>query len=423
MKNLTTKAAIVSATTLLASTAVATNGDNMMAIGPDARAMGGVGVAAPQDAISAVFANPAAMCFTPGCDYSEVNFAGTLFMPHIKAELDLQGMGNFKADSKQNVYAIPAIGLSVPIDPDSRRWRFGLAAYGATGLGVDYRGTALDQQINTGFPPPNNTAPLVQGSFTSLMIMKFAPSLSYQVSPDFSVGAALHIDYATLDLGSGSSPAYGVGGQFGAIYRPAKHLSFGATYITPQSTDFGNVVATPAGRHNLELESPHQAAVGVSYGFLQDDRLLVEVDGKYLNWSGATGYKDFGWKDQWVAGIGAQFAAIPKKVFLRLGYNYGNNPVEAHNGWGTGVHNVQGMQFPDYYYETFRTIGFPAIVEQHVTAGVGYAFSDKFELNLGYTHAFENTVSETGRFMGGPLASVKSSLSEDSVDFGITWRF
>lgn len=423
MKTLTTKLAVASSTALLTSTALATNGDNMMAIGPDARAMGGVGVAAPQDAISAVFANPAAMCFTPGCAYSEVNFAGTLFLPHPKAEVDLQGMGSFRADSKANVYAIPAIGLSVPIDPDTRRWRFGLAAYGATGLGVDYRGTVLDQQINTGFPPPNNTAPLVQGAFTSLMIMKFAPSISYQISPNFSVGAALHIDYATLDLGSGSSPAYGVGGQVGAIYRPLKHLSVGATYVSPQSTDFGNVVATPSGDHNLELQSPNQAAMGVSYGFLPDERLLVEVDGKWLGWGEATGYKDFGWKDQWVVGVGAQFAVLPKRFFVRAGYNYGTNPVDAHNGWGSGVHNVQGMQFPDYYYETFRIIGFPAIVEQHVSAGVGYAFSERFEVNLAYTHAFENTITESGTFMGGPAASIQSKLSEDSVEFGVTWRF
>ena len=45
----------------------ATNGDNLMSIGPISRAMGGVGIAAPQDAISAVFANPAAMCFGPYC--------------------------------------------------------------------------------------------------------------------------------------------------------------------------------------------------------------------------------------------------------------------------------------------------------------------------------------------------------------------
>ena len=45
----------------------ATNGDNLIGIGPIARGMGGVGIAAPQDSISAVFANPAAMCFGPYC--------------------------------------------------------------------------------------------------------------------------------------------------------------------------------------------------------------------------------------------------------------------------------------------------------------------------------------------------------------------
>src|SRR6266705_1671321 len=127
-----------------AATALATNGDDLIAIGPNARALGGTGIATPQDAISAVFANPAAMCFTPGCAYSEVNFAGTLFMPHISGEVD-NPAGNFRANSDEKVYAIPAIGLSLPIDPETRRWRFGLSAYGVTGLGVDYRGTVLDQ--------------------------------------------------------------------------------------------------------------------------------------------------------------------------------------------------------------------------------------------------------------------------------------
>jgi long-chain fatty acid transport protein len=415
-KQSVSKKLLVSSAVLLAVSAFATNGDNMMAIGPIARAMGGVGIASPQDAISAVFANPAAMCFTPGCAYSEVNFAGTIFMPHPQSSVKLQGVGNYNADSKQNIYAIPAIGLSVPIDPETRRWRFGLAAYGATGLGVDYRGTGLNQNF------PGTGYPLVQGAFSSLMIMKFAPSISYEISPNLSVGTALNIDYATLDLGSGSSPAYGIGGQFGVIYRPAPEWSLGAIYITPQNMDFGNVVQTSPGTyHALELESPQQAGIGISRTFM-DGRLLIEVDGKYINWAGATGYKDFGWQDQWVAGLGAQFALVPKKLFLRAGYNYANNPVQTQNGWGAGMHNVQGMMFPDYYYETFRMIGFPAIVEQHVTCGIGYAFSEKFEINLAYTHAFENTSSESGSAMGVP-ATISSSLSEDSVDFGLTFRF
>jgi len=283
----------------------------------------------------------------------------------------------------------------------------------------------LMQTINTGFPPPNDAAPLIQGAFTSLMIMKFAPSVSYQIAPNLSVGAALHLDYATLDLDNGNSPSYGFGGQFGAIYRPAKEWSLGLTYITPQSTEFGNVVNYMGAPHDLELESPHQVGVGISRTFW-NERFLVEADGKYLNWGGAAGYQDFGWTDQWMAGLGIQFAAVPKHLFLRAGYNYCTNPVETSDGWGASPasgHDVQGMFFPDYYYETFRIIGFPAVVEHHVTVGLGYAFSDKFELNLGYTHAFENSVSETGQFMGGPVADIKSSLSEDSIDFGITWRF
>ena len=56
----------------VSSGAMATNGDNMIGIGPIARSMGGVGVAAPQDAITAVFANPATLgsgAFTKGSSF------------------------------------------------------------------------------------------------------------------------------------------------------------------------------------------------------------------------------------------------------------------------------------------------------------------------------------------------------------------
>ena len=135
---------LVLAALLLAVPAGATNGDNLIGIGPVARSMGGVGVAAPQDAISAVFSNPAAMCFGPYCPASEFNFAGTLFTPKVDAKVQLGGQ-TIQADSKENVYAIPAIGISTPITKSMPLWRFGLAAYGVSGLGVDYRNSSIDQ--------------------------------------------------------------------------------------------------------------------------------------------------------------------------------------------------------------------------------------------------------------------------------------
>ena len=109
---------------------------------------------------------------------------------------------------------------------------------------------------------------------------------------------------------------------------------------------------------------------------------------------------------------------------FRAGYNYGKNPVKEHEGFaGSGFTTVQGKTLPTYYYETFRITGFPAIIEHHLTFGIGYEFTPKCSLHLGFMHAFEETITENGTDMTGQPVSLESTLSENSIDFGITWRF
>jgi long-chain fatty acid transport protein len=405
---------------MLPGVALATNGDNLMAIGPIARAMGGVGIAAPQDAISAVFANPAAMCFGPYCPSTEVNFSGTLFMPHIDAKVTA-GNQTFDASSDEKVYAIPAIGLSMPITSGPPFWRFGLAAFGVTGLGVDYRDTAIERPNFFG-----QGAPLVSGEFSQLQIMKFAPAIAFQPMDQLSFGLAVHVDYSSLDLRDGSSFNYGIGAQIGMIYKITDQVSFGLSYVTPQNVEHNNVrdFDGDGNSDKLELESPHQVGAGIAYKPF-GDQLLLETDVKWLDWADANGYGDFDWESQVVVSVGAQYKPIPN-LALRLGYNYANNPVQEHDGFN-GVFGqftkLQGKLVPTYYYETFRVIGFPAVVEHHITAGIGYDITPKVGLNLGYTHGFEKTIRETGTNIIGQRAILESSLSEDSVDFGLTWRF
>ena len=74
--------------------ALATNGDNLIGIGPTSRSMGGVGIAHPLDAIGAVFSNPAAMCFGDFCPSNEVEIAGTVFLPTAK-DTNCQSTGGF----------------------------------------------------------------------------------------------------------------------------------------------------------------------------------------------------------------------------------------------------------------------------------------------------------------------------------------
>ena len=408
-------------TVFLSVPAMATNGDNLIGVGPISRAMGGVGIAAPQDAISAVFANPAAMCVGPFCPASEVDFSGTLFAPDVKAKVTGAGVGGVnKASSDDEVYAIPAFGLSVPIGSaiNPPLWRFGLAAYGVTGLGVDYRETDIDRP-NPGF----GGNPLIAGAYTQLQSMRFAPAVAYQPNTKLSFGLSGIVEYSNLDLGEGSDWDYGFGLQGGVIFKATNEVSLGLNIITPRKLEFEKIsdFNFDGTLDDLDLEAPLEIGGGVAYAI---SKFLIEADVKWINWGDADGYKDFDWEDQWVFAIGAQYEPIPK-LYLRAGYNYGKTPVEDNDGFdGTAPRTVQGKTLPGYYFETFRLIGFPALAEHHLTLGIGYEFTPTFSVNLGYMHAFKNSLSETGTDVTGVNAvEIESELSENAFDFGLTWRF
>jgi long-chain fatty acid transport protein len=84
---------------------------------------------------------------------------------------------------------------------------------------------------------------------------------------------------------------------------------------------------------------------------------------------------------------------------------------------------IQGTPIPTYYFETFRTIGFPALVEHHFTAGIGYDVTERFTVNVGFMYAFENSITATGTNLALQPTSIKSRLSETGVDLGLSWRF
>ncbi len=262
--------------------------------------------------------------------------------------------------------------------------------------------------------------------------MKFAPSLSYLVTPNFSIGGALHINYGSLDLGDGTASNFSFGAELGAIYKTGP-LSLGAVYITPQKTNHKNVAnfdkytIGSTSMDNLELESPQTFGFGIAYEPIQNV-FLIETDVKWLNWADADGYEDFGWKDQWVFNVGAQYKPIPS-------WHFGQGIITERalsrtipGTIQTVLSIVQGKMFQGTNYEILRIAGFPAIVEHHITAGIGYQLTKTVSIDLAYMHAFENDIKETWhsllrpRWLVGP-ASVEASLYEDSLEFGITWRF
>jgi len=395
----------------LAGAAWATNGDNLIGVGAVSRSMGGTGVAAPQDAVGGMVNNPATMGFLPSGTKSEATFGGTLFIPTVRAKITTPG-GVLEGRSQQQPFVIPAVGIAAPIND---RIGFGFAAYGISGMGVDYRNMHWDLDGN----PKNG----YEGDmFTKFEVMKFSPVLSYKLTDDLAIGLALQGNYNNLDLGAGSSHDYSYGAQVGLTYKVGI-AQLGASYTTPQKCRFQRVFNFDAfmGDNNLdtlELEAPATYAAGIA--LIPNQTFMFEADVKYLAWSQAAGYSDFDWQDQIVAALGAQVKPTDK-LALRAGVNFGKNPVKEHEGWNPqGVTTVQGKQLPTFGYEMMRNIGFPAVVQTHVTVGLGYQVNKSVSVNLEYMHAFKQTISSTS--MGNAI-TLESSLEEDSLGMSLNWQF
>ena len=377
----------------------ATNGDLLIGVGPVSRSMGGVGIGLPTDADSVIFSNPALMGYYKKTVFS---FGGTLFMPHTKGytKSNLNGGVTASATSKAKYFAIPSIAIIYPLN---QKWVFGIAAYGVSGMGVDYRNTNV--KCN-----PNST-----GCYTNFQFMEISPSVAYRFNEKFTVGFGLDLAYGGLDLGNGLSTDYGVGVQIGAAYRVNDMVNLGIAYKSPISMHYSRVMDFNGDGtlDGMDLEQPQQIGVGVGIKPLK--RLRIGADVVWVNWSNAKGYKDFGWDDQWVFKIGGEYQ-VNDFLTLRAGFNYGKSPVDGRYLQLPANAQLAGQMEA---MECMRIIGFPAIAETHVSVGAGFKLTKNLRMDVAYMHAFENTVES--KASNGDYW--KSKLSEDGISLGLTWSF
>ena len=200
--------------------------------------------------------------------------------------------------------------------------------------------------------------------------------------------------------------------------------------LMPDSTIGAALDATdPSNLDDLTLEQPYEIALGFSYDVTK--KMTVTADYRYIAWSQSVGYGDFGWEDQHVFALGAQYKA--KHFILRAGYNYANSPIKDATGeFGSLLTNVQGHYVFDQALSMLNLVGFPAISTTHFSAGLGYAFSEDVDFDFAIVYSPESTISRSGTLL--PLDFVYSGLSafdynyethmqQLSLSGGINYRF
>ena len=423
-------------TTAFSNNVVATNGDSLIGLGAISRAMGGTGIAHFSGAESAL-KNPAILAQQEGL---EVMFGGTFFAPDV--EITKNGSPQditATSDAKENM--IPEVAIAHTLGDG---WVIGVGMFGSAGMGTDWRASA--PMIN---PDPLVGAVGLYGMRSNLLLLKFALPVAY-TQDNWSIGIAPVMQYGALDLafttanidpttgnlntpdtkqvGQGSSYDFGVGYDLGFAYEiPAAGITLGLVYesaiamtydhqISNAASAFGYGTPAPGALPNFsdDLEQPAHIGFGVDWN--NNDLMSVTFDIKSIKWGEAQGYKDFGWENQTVYALGVEY--ILDRLALRFGYNYGKNPI-ANNLDTTPV--FTGGPENGHVLNTFNHVMFPAITEQHYTAGFGYTFSKHVLLDMAFTFATSPDVTVPAATTG--LGDLTVTNDQIAITAGIKYQF
>ncbi len=368
---------------------------------PASGGMAGTSVAAPQDFLSAINANPAALTQYKGTHFTIGGaFAEATVDLEQKAAVPLLGVAAFSAKSSTPGAIVPAIGVAQEVDGLPVPTTVGLAVLGAAGGGSSY----------VQEPASNATS-------SYLLLLEFAPSVAVELTERLSIGATMFIGdgYASGPFvgTSGMTNAYALRGGFGLDYALGDATWLGAYYQTTQAFRFENeaVLFSERQPRDVDMGLPQQVGMGIANESLLDGRLLLAADALYLDWRSAALFNNI-YRGQWVMQLGSQYRATDR-VKLRLGYALAQNPIDESVGTRIGPVEVPGgVPAVKYLQAQF------AIVNEHrMAAGIGV--SDLLMRGLDFD-AFAGGMFPAGESLGSDTyVSVKSYW----LGVGFTWHF
>jgi long-chain fatty acid transport protein len=419
--------------------ALATDGHFLHGVGAVNSAMGGASISAPESLLGTFNLNPAGLMAFDGL---RMEFSMEMFQANRSVESSAPtptgAILSGSTESKKSFVPIPAFGVSYRLPGD--RVVLGLAGLGTGGFGVDYPASAFPTAPGESanpilLPQPNGFGQV----FSDYSLLKIAASVGWAVTDDLWLGAALNVDRAALavmpmpaaspdfdpDTGTAFFPsaaaadgAFGIGFQLGLMYTVNEIFAFGASYTSEQwfrpfewnSTHANPNLANFGEPRTFSFKLNVPAVVGAGVAVQAVPKLLLAADFKYYFYKHTAGFEipstgpfnpdgslaGFGWDNIYSIAFGLKYEPADI-VALYGGYNFSDNPV------------------PDSL--SMINIAAPAIVQHHISVGVGIRATSQFEITASYYHAFKN--SGTGEILNPAIppgtSSVTNTLQENSV--------
>ncbi|MCP3981177.1 MAG: hypothetical protein GY716_17905 [bacterium] len=419
-----------------ASTALATNGMYLAGYGTEANGRGGANIAVADRALG-LHANPAGITQLMGNHFSvDVQ----LLMPQLDYA---DGLGNDIAGEDQ-VFAMPS--FSYVRGGRETSWAWGISLVSQGGMGADFNGymTPFGSEDDT-FSEVRfgRVIPTVAYSFTENLSVGLSANLGWSdVTFDFWPDTSFYDDNDTLmdpldDVGffglkmKDAPDTFNYSFRAGLMWRLNEKLQLGFIYETETESDYdgGTLIMDQASlmlgkvAYDAAVKGftwPEQYGVGLQYRPAED--WVLAFDAKRYRWAGAIDVIRvqatnpdnamtpitmqeipfvFNWDDQWVYAAGVEHR-LNDTFTLRFGGNYGESPV------------------PD---DTLNPL-FPATVEAHATAGLGWNIGT-YTVNFAVERGFENsqTNDNTDQMVNPFGPGVTVDHSQWTISFGFSKAF
>ena len=369
-------------------------GNNLM---PASGGMGGTSVARPQDFLSAINFNPAALTQYEGTQFT---LAGTWAEPTFNLDQRVAlppplNVGAFSAKSSTPGILAPNIGMFQQVEVGGRDMHLGLALISASGLGTSFL-----------------HVPEANGTSSYLLCLEVAPSVGFQLTDDLAVGAGVFLGTAFLEgpfiARSAMQNDYALRANVGVDYDLSDETNVGFYWKTRQNFTFHNrEILIPRTRGiDVKLGLPEQFGIGVANSSMVDGRLLFAADVLYFMWDTAEFWKNQ-YRNQWILQLGMQFE-VNDHLKIRAGYDFAENPIDDNIGT-TGNTNADNIR-------KYTQAQFGVINENRFTFGVG-AVDVLPGLDFDFFAGGMPRVSHDF----GPNTSV--NVESYWIGGGLTWRF
>lgn len=435
MRSLGILALAAFALTVAPPRAAATDGHLLHGVGAVNSSLGGIGVASNASLLGSFYVNPAGLATFEGTNM-EMGFELLYAERSVGSSA---GPMSGSTTSAADLTPIPAFGFSTRL---ANGVVIGLSGLGIGGFGVNY---ASDPTNPILAPRPNGFGQV----YSNFQLLKISPAVAWSMSPKLRLGIAANINWeslavdpmpiATPDFDPGvdgipgtaddrafypsaaaADAVFGFGFQVGMQYDLSEKIIVGASYTSPQvfsEFEFNSTYANPnlpsfgtPRTFTFRMDVPAIYAVGVALN--PSAKLHLGADVKYVTYGSTEGFEKkgynpdfsvqgFGWEDITVLSLGGQYR-LGEKITLRAGYHYSGNPI------------------PDE--QSMFNIPAPAVVQSHITAGLGYTLVPGVDINVSAYQALENSI--TGaiyRPTALPGTSVTNTLKETSILVGFTF--